>query len=122
MSTFEFLNRAGKTVAKNSEVKEVDIENKFCKYAKTKKCIAMKLVFLRKKGFPDRTILCPGGGVFFIEFKRKNKKQSPIRKSIQKSVRYILESLGFLYYVCDQIGQAETHLDRFLDVTTMESP
>ena len=112
MSVNEFLSRADKTVAKKSEVKEVDIEGKFTTYAKSKGCRALKLIFLNKKGFPDRTILCPGGRVFFIEFKKKDKKQSPIQREIMK----MLTSLGFEYHVCDEIGQAEFILDIFLDV------
>jgi hypothetical protein len=111
MSTSEFLTRATKTLAKKLEIKEVDIEDKYCKYAKSKRCVAVKLIFLNKKGFPDRTTLCPKGRVLFIEFKKKGKTQSPVQIVIQK----LLESFGFEYYVCDEIGQAEKHLDEFLE-------
>ncbi len=118
MSASEFLNRAKKRAVKKSEITEADIEGEFCKQAKKSGCSALKLIFLNKKGFPDRTVLCPGGKVFFIEFKKKGKKQSPIQKVVQKS----LESFGFQYYVCDEIGQAEKHLNRFLNVKGMEAP
>lgn len=111
MSTSEFLKRATKTVAKKSEIEEVDIEDKYCRYARSKQCKALKLVFLNKKGFPDRTTLCPGGRVLFIEFKRKGKTQT----FIQKKVQMLLESFGFQYHVCDEIGQAEKCLDEFLN-------
>lgn len=110
MSTDQFLKNANKRISKASEIKEADIESKFCKYAKSNRCTAFKLIFLNKRGFPDRTILCPGGRVFFIEFKRKNKRQSPIQIKVQK----VLTDLGFEYYVCDKIGQAEEILDDFL--------
>lgn len=110
MSTSEFLSLATKRLSKRKEIKEVDIESPFCKYAKRKQCHALKLVFLNKKGFPDRTVICPGARVFFIEFKRKGKKQSPAQKLVQK----LLERLGFEYYVCDKKGQAENILDDFL--------
>jgi len=111
MSTSEFLSRASKRIAKKKEIKEIDIELAFVKYAKSNKCSALKLIFLNKRGFPDRTILCPGARLFFIEFKRNGKKQSPL----QKKTQITLESFGFEYYVCDMQGQAEQHLDEFLD-------
>jgi hypothetical protein len=110
MDIDKFLLNATKRKAKNLEVKEVDIELAFCKYAIRSRCKAIKLVFLNKKGFPDRTVLCPGSRIFFIEFKRKGKKPSPA----QILVRKLLESFGFKYYICDEIGQAESHLDKFL--------
>lgn len=111
MSASEFLSRATKRVAKSLEIREKeDIENPFVKYAKRKGCHAFKLIFLNKKGFPDRSILCPGGRIFFIEFKRPGKPQSKAQKDVQK----LLEGLGFEYYVCDHPGQAENILDNFL--------
>ena len=110
MDIDKFLNNATKRKAKDKEITEADIENKFCKFAKTKGCESLKLVFLNKKGFPDRTVLCPKGRILFIEFKRLGKKQSPAQKLVQR----MLERLGFEYYVCDQIGQAENILENFL--------
>ena len=110
MSINDFLNKADKRKSKQAETTEADVENPFCKYAKTKGCNALKLVFLNKKGFPDRTVVCPKGRILFIEFKRKGKLQSPAQILVQK----MLERLGFEYYVCDVIGQAENILDNFL--------
>lgn len=110
MDIDKFLNNATKRKTKESEITETDIEQTFCDYATKSKCKALKLIYLNKKGFPDRTVICPGARVFFIEFKRKGKKQSPAQKIVQK----MLESFGFEYYVCDQIGQAESYLDKFL--------
>ena len=110
MDINKFLSNATKRQSKKSEVKEIDIENLFVKYAKTKSCRALKLIYLNKKGFPDRTILCTGGRIFFIEFKRKGKPVSPS----QLITKTMLEGLGFEYYVCDKKGQAESILDSFL--------
>lgn len=110
MSVNDFINAATKRKAKRAEVKEIDIEKAFCKYADKLGCKALKLIFLNKKGFPDRTIICNGGRIFFIEFKREGKKPSPA----QVIVRRMLESFGFEYYICDTKGQAESHLDNFL--------
>ena len=114
MNPSEFLSRATKRIAKQSEVKEIDIEDHYVKHAKNKKCKALKLIFLNKKGFPDRTTLCRGGGILFIEFKRKGKQKSS-STSNQIKVRALLESFGFEYHVCDEIGQAEKYLDNFLE-------
>lgn len=111
MSETEFLARAAKTKAKQSQIKEKDdVELPFCKYAERNGCKALKLIFLRKKGFPDRTVICPGAKVFFIEFKRPGKPPTPS----QVMVRKLLESFGFEYYVCDRPGQAEKILENFL--------
>ena len=110
MSINEFLASAKKTIDKKSQVTEADIEDTFCKFAKRNKCNALKLVFLRKKGFPDRTVLCPNGRVLFIEFKRNGKPLSPA----QVLVKVMLTGFGFEYHVCDRIGQAENILGDFL--------
>ena len=112
MAINDFINNGNKRKSKSEEISEADIENDFCKYAKKKSCFALKLIYLNKKGFPDRTVLCPGGRVFFIEFKRKGKKQS----QAQKITEDILKSFGFKYYVCDKKGQAEALLNLFLMV------
>ena len=108
-----FIANAEKTEKKNKEIAEIDIENAFCRYATSRGCLALKLVELNKRGFPDRTILCKGGGIFFIEFKKRKGKLS----AIQKVVRRNLESFGFEYYICDKIGQAEKILDREIEKT-----
>lgn len=112
MSTDEFLARASKTRKNRKQLDEKkDIEAPFCKYAKTKGCHPLKLILLRKKGFPDRTVLCPGGRLLFIEFKRPGETlMGP-----QIIVRRLLESLGFEYHVCDRPGMAEKLLDKFLE-------
>jgi len=112
MSTEEFLSIGSKREAKKSEIAETDIEDHYCTHAKKRGCKAIKLILLRKRGFPDRTTLCPGARILFIEFKRKGKKPSPV----QYRVRKLLVSFGFEYHVCDEIGQAEKILDDFLAI------
>ena len=114
MSIEKFLSNASKTISKKSEIKEIDIESEYCKYAKKRKCLALKLIILNKKGFPDRTTLCPGGKILFIEFKKLGKKPSPP----QIMVRKIIESFGFEYHICDKLGEAENILDNFLAFNT----
>lgn len=109
----EFVKKASKTIKKQAETKEVNIEDEYCKHAKRRRCLALKLVFLNKKGFPDRTTLCPKGRILFIEFKRKDISLS----GLQNKIRKMLVSFGFEYYVCDKLGQAEKILDDFLGRT-----
>lgn len=108
MSVHDFLNKAEKTTRKASEVTEKKIENTFVKYAKKLNCWAVKLVLLAGRGWPDRTCLFKGH-VFFIEFKRKGKKPTDKQDEIRKK----LQNIGFKYYVCDQIGQAEKILNQY---------
>lgn len=110
MSNNEFIKRAKRNIARRKIITEVDIEDSFVKYAESKGCKAFKLVFLSGRGFPDRTILCPGGRIFFIEFKRKGGKVS----EHQKKVRKLLIDLGFYCHICDAKGQAEKILDGWL--------
>lgn len=111
MSVNKFLSNASKTLTKKAQIKEIDIEEEYCKYASYRKCKALKIAFVFKKGFPDRTTLCPGARILFIEFKKKGKSSSPI----QIKCRKLLEHFGFEYHVCDKIGQAEKILDKFLN-------
>lgn len=110
MSVESFLQSAKKTLVKANEVSESDIENDFVTYAKNNHCKAYKLILLNLKGWPDRTVVCPGGIVFFIEFKRKNKKPSPP----QLKIKAALISMGFVYKVFDKKGEAESFLDEVL--------
>ena len=114
MSVSEFLSQANKIQTKKTKLKEIDIELAFVKYAKAQGCLALKLIFFNRKGFPDRTVLCKGGGIFFVEFKREGVKTSLSKKTVQKKVQNILEKFGFEYHICNSIGQAEKQLDRFL--------
>ena len=60
MSSQDFISRASKTKAKASEIKEKDdVELPFCKYAERNGCKALKLIYLRKKGFPTEVSSAP---------------------------------------------------------------
>lgn len=111
MSINSFIDKATKRIKKNSSIKEEDTESRFCKYAKDRGCVAIKLIILNRRGFPDRTVLCPTGIIFFIEFKKKNK----LPTAPQTGIRDMLTRLGFKWYLCDEIGQAEKILDKILE-------
>jgi hypothetical protein len=49
---------------------EQNIENRIVKYVEGLGGFALKLVLASERGFPDRTLLLPGGLVIFVEVKR----------------------------------------------------
>jgi len=113
MSVSNFLHAAKRNIKKQSEISEANIEKAYCDYALSCDCKAMKLVYLSRKGFPDRTTFCPGGRILFIEFKKKGKQLT----CIQLKCRKLLESFGFTYHICDEKGDAEKKLDDFLSIS-----
>ena len=90
---------------------EKDHEDRFVEYALRRGCRAWKLIFIGRKGFPDRIVFMPGGRVIFMEFKRKGNKQSPHQDKIQK----ILEGLGFNWYTPYTFEEAKEILDVYLE-------
>ena len=113
MDVNKFIASAEKFEKKQLEVTEKDVEDAFVQYAKNNGCRALKLRFLSGRGFPDRTVLCPGGRMFFIEFKRPGK--SIVLKNIQAMIRDDeLVPYGFEYYVCNDEEKSKQILDDFL--------
>lgn len=53
---------------------EKDIEKRVCDYAKSLGILVYKFTSPSRRSVPDRMFVLPGGGVFFIEFKRKGQK------------------------------------------------
>lgn len=85
-------------------------EKPFVKKALKRGFLAIKLVMVAKKGWPDRTIIGKVGSlpvIFFIEFKDGNNDTS----AHQRKWKRILEKLGFKYYVCYSLKEAETALE-----------
>lgn len=65
-----------------------------------------KLVAVSITGFPDRTILLPGGRIYFAEIKTTGKKLRPT----QEIMRKLLIGLGFRYFVIDSEESLENCL------------
>jgi len=86
---------------------EKTIENAFYKYAKSRGCTAEKFVSPSKRSVPDRLVTCPGGVMFFIEFKAPDKKPTPLQLRDHAKRK----EMGIAVFVCDQKGQAEAILD-----------
>ncbi len=111
MSIGEFIKNATKTEKRQAKKLEVDIEKEFVSYASSKGCLPLKLILLNRRGWPDRTILCPRGRVLFIEFKRTaNDKQT----AGQMKYQHVIEIYGFEYHVCHDLDDAKSILDEFL--------
>jgi hypothetical protein len=74
--------------------------------------VALKLVIELARGFPDRTVLCPGGQVVFFEFKRPD--GAGVLSRQQKRILKVLRGLGFTAHVCDDFDDACSRLDSVL--------
>lgn len=88
---------------------EATTENAFVKYAESKDCLALKLRIDGSNGFPDRTVITPGG-IFFAEFKRPDGKLRPAQKVLIEQLR----ALGFVVITPTEKGEAEAILDKFI--------
>lgn len=86
---------------------EAALEKAFVKHAMSQSCYCLKVALISGRGFPDRTILCPGGKIFFIEFKTPWGKLS--RNQILWKTR--LTNLGFNCHVIDDLEAAKRLLD-----------
>ena len=91
---------------------EKAIEDRFVKYAASKNCMALKFSVPGRRYAPDRIVLCPGGYIFFIEFKRSGEKPTEGQKLYHKK----LEDLGFKVYVCDSFASATYCLDSWISI------
>lgn len=84
---------------KNPNPLEKDIERRVCDYAKSLKMLVYKFTSPARSHVPDRLFILPGGGVFFIEFKRKGQKPTPAQNvEIEK-----MRKQGAQVYIVDNI-------------------
>lgn len=75
---------------------------------------ALKLILLNKLGFPDRTILLPGGKIMFLEMKRLKKSQTRTYEW-QKVWGRRLQMLGFISVICYGYHEAKAAIDNLLE-------
>ncbi len=81
---------------------------------------AWKLVLLRRRGFPDRSIFLPGIPAFFVEFKRPKKgrvsaQQTEVKRRLTElgQTVYVVDNFpAFLKLVASQIGHARVSKKR----------
>lgn len=81
---------------------EKDLERRFVAAAKDLGCDAEKLVAAGKRGWPDRTVLMPGGKVLFFELKTPKGKTSKQQDLIHTQLR----CKGFEVFVVDGLIEA----------------
>lgn len=86
------------------------IELGFARYAESRNCEALKLRIDGGNGFPDRSILTPGGRACFIEFKKPGGRLS------QLQIKWLarLGELGFPAESFDRLEDSIDFLDSFL--------
>lgn len=83
-------------------IREADIENKFVRMAKAIGCKTRKLNGMGYNSWPDRLILCPGGAIVFIEFKKPDEGLRPAQAELHSEVHKI----GHTWYTCDDADNA----------------
>lgn len=71
---------------------EKDIERKLKKRVEALGCMCLKFESPGYTGVPDRIVLMPGGGAFFVELKAPGKKERPRQEYVQQQFR----NLGFI--------------------------
>ena len=77
---------------------EAALERRCVNLAKQAGCILLKVQ--GTKGYPDRICLCPGGKVFFIEFKREGGELAPLQRFHLSKLR----SMGFVAESVDNVN------------------
>lgn len=70
-----------------SSALESNLEKKVRKWVKSQGGLCLKLNANLYRGIPDRLILLPGGGVYFVELKRKGKSPSAPQLEFQRVLR-----------------------------------
>lgn len=84
---------------------EKDIEKKLVSLVRKHGGRCEKLVNAGFSGFPDRTVLLPGGKVIFVETKRPRGGRY---SALQNKWRDWLHELGFSYYRIKDVEQLKT--------------
>lgn len=92
---------------------EREIEKKVCKYAESKGIWQRKIISPSHNGLPDRIFMLPSGTVFFIEFKRKGEKPTPMQLREHEKIR---QNNG-LVWVIDNVEDGKKLIDGLLQAT-----
>lgn len=85
------------------KTQEKHIEKACGSIARGRGWLYWKLNILGFPGVPDRLILCPGGRVMFVEFKRPGGKPTPLQEAWHRKLR----ALGFKVEVIDNVSDFE---------------
>jgi Holliday junction resolvase-like predicted endonuclease len=88
-------------------MKESAIEQSVCTYAKKMGFLALKINSTSRMGLPDR-IFIGEKKIFFIEFKKKDKKPT----KIQKYFLNVLSEKGFSTYIIDNVSAGKEAINK----------
>ena len=80
---------------------EKNLEKKLRSAVITADGLCLKLIPISFRGFPDRTMLLPGGRIIFVEVKSEGYNKNTATVKQQGVVRRLLEGMGFKYYLID---------------------
>lgn len=87
--------------------REAFIENEVCKYARALGWRERKMMFVGRRGCPDRWFMRGDGQLVIVEFKDPNGKLSPHQK---REVNWLLTH-GFSIHVIESIEQGREVFD-----------
>jgi len=93
---------------------EKEIEKRIAEYAKSKKILNYKFVSPNNRGVPDRIFISPHKGIFFIEFKRKDKQPTQLQ---QYSINQLME-YNCKVYIIDNTFDGIKIIDEYATLTT----
>ena len=80
---------------------ENDVEKYLIRQVKAIDGLCWKWVSPGRRGVPDRIVMLPGGGVYFVELKAPGKTERPDQVFVQKKLR----STGCV--VCSSVGSKD---------------
>lgn len=92
---------------------ESAIERAVVEYARSKKCVAIKLTTMGPRGasgWPDRLFLGPKRRVLWIEFKQPGKKPTPRQAAKMDLLRFF----GWEPHVVDTVAQGKALVDQLM--------
>jgi hypothetical protein len=92
---------------------EKQIEDKVCKYARSKGCLAYKFTSPARAAVPDRLFITPSGFVWFVEFKRTGQDTTPAQKREHRT----LEKNNVLVLVIDNVEDGKLMVDQIMELT-----
>jgi hypothetical protein len=87
--------------------READVESDACAYAHSLGCWHKKFKSANNRGVPDRIFITPAGVVFFIEFKRPNKKKVAKAGKLQKLVIDEMNEHNAIVFVTNDLAKAK---------------
>lgn len=98
-------------------IRESIVEKQAVEYAKSKKCLAIKLNDLTCRGAPDRLFILPSGTVLWVEFKASGEKL----RLTQIHYHAMLKQRYQIVWVIDNFIDFKFNFDHVLKTTGEEN-